>query len=125
MIVYIFGNPDLKIDSLPIRILPKLKKNFPHIDFQTKDPNEDWDIPKKLVIIDTVLGIEKIKIFTDLDKFSVTRRVSLHDFDLGAELSYLKKLGKIKKIKIIGIPPSVKESKAVKEITAILTSNSL
>lgn len=125
MIVYIFGNPDLKIDSLPIRILPKLKKNLPRIDFQMKDPNEDWDIPKKLVIIDTVLGIEEIKIFTDLDKFSAARRVSLHDFDLGAELSYLKKLGKIKKIKIIGIPPSAKESKAVKEITAILTPNLL
>lgn len=123
MIVYLFGNPDLKIDSLPIRILPQLKKNLPYIDFQVKDPNEEWDIPEEMVIIDTVLRIEKVQIFTDLTKFSATQHISIHDFDLITQLLYLQKLGKIKKIKIIGVPPSIKESEAIKKITAMLTKD--
>jgi len=125
MQIFVFGNPDLKIDSLPIRILPQLKKNLPHMDFQVKDPNEEWDIPEELVIIDTVLGIEKVEIFTDLKNFSAAQHVSLHDFDLVTQLLYLQKLGKIKKIKIIGIPPSIKESEAIQEVITIFTSNSL
>lgn len=124
MTIYLFGNPDFKIDSLPIRILPQLKKNLPRIDFQVKDPNEEWGIPEELVIIDTVLGIEKVQIFTDLTKFSATQHISLHDFDLATQLLYLKKLKKIRKIKIIGIPPLINRSEAVKEITAILTKDS-
>lgn len=125
MTIYLFGNPDLIIDSLPIRILPQLKKNLPSIDFQMKDPNEEWNIPEELIIIDTILGIEKIQIFTDLTQFSATQHISLHDFDLTTQLLYLQKLGKIKKIKILGIPPFIQESEAVKEITARLTPNSL
>lgn len=120
MIIYIFGNPDLQIDSLPIRILSQLKDKLPRIDFQVKDPNEEWEIPEELVIIDTVLGIKNIKIFTDLKQFSATQRISLHNFDLTTQLLYLQKLGKIKKIKIIGVPPTIKESEATEGIISIV-----
>lgn len=120
MTIYIFGNADLKIDSLPIRILPQLKNNLPHIVFQVKDPNEEWDIPEELVIIDTVLGIKNVQIFVDLAQFSATKHISLHSFDLTTQLLYLQKLGKIKKIKIIGIPPSIEESRAVHQIITTL-----
>lgn len=121
MTVYLFGNPDLKIDSLPIRILSQLKNNLSHIDFQVKDPNEEWEIPEELIIIDTVLGIKNIQIFTELAQFSATQHVSLHSFDLITQLLYLQKLGKIKKIKIIGIPPIMNESEAIHQIVAILS----
>lgn len=120
MIIYIFGNPDLKIDSLPIRILPQLKNNLPHIVFQVKDPNEEWDIPEELVIIDTVLGIKNVQIFVDLAQFNATQHISLHDFDLTTQLLYLQKLGKIKKIKIIGVPPTIKKSEAIHQIITVL-----
>lgn len=43
MIIFVFGSPDLKIDSLPLRILPKLQEHFPNIKFIVKDPNEEWE----------------------------------------------------------------------------------
>lgn len=104
MKVFIFGNPDLQFDSLPIKILPELKKRLPEIIFEIKDPNEEWDIPEEFIAIDTVLGLSKPMVFEDLENFSGSPCVSLHDFDALANLKYLKKLGKIKKIKIIGLP---------------------
>jgi hypothetical protein len=44
----------------------------------------------------------------------------MHDFDFLTNLQYLTKLGKIKKIKIIGVPPDMKESEAIKKVSAIL-----
>jgi len=122
MKVFIFGNPDLQFDSLPINILPKLKKQFPKIDFEIKDPNEDWDIPEEIIVIDTILNIDKPAIFEDLKNFSDSPRVSLHDFDALANLKYLKKIGKIKKIKIIGLPPAISSKKALQFLIKILSN---
>lgn len=118
--IFVFGNEDLKEDNLPIRILPELQKKFPSIQFEMKDPNEEWDIPDELIVLDTTIGINEIKIFYDLDKFSKTPRVGMHDFDALTNLRYLQKLGKIKKIKIIGVPPDMKEHEAVQKISEIL-----
>ncbi len=68
MKIFIFGNPELKNDSLPLEILPDLKKRFPKIFFEEKDSNEDWDMPENVLIIDTVVGIKKIKIAKTLNK---------------------------------------------------------
>lgn len=116
MIMFVFGNPDLPEDSLPIRLVPKLREKFPDIDFQIKDPNEDWDIPEEMVVLDTVAGIDRITVFSDLDRFMNAPRLTMHDFDIGSYLKYLKKLGKFKKIKIIGIPPTISESQALSEL---------
>ena len=119
--VFVFGNSDLDFDSLPLRILPKLKKRLPEIDFEIKDPNEEWEIfENELIIIDTVVGIDKPVVFDSLENFSASPRVSMHDFDAYANLKYLQKLGKIKKIKIIGLPPDASENEAVGFIKAII-----
>jgi len=116
MKVYVFGNPLLKSDSLPLKILPRLKKTWPLIDFQITDPNENFPPQKEknLIILDTVFGIKKPTIF-DLDDFSSLsyrkkRLISPHDYDLLTHLLLLKKLKRIEKAIIIGIPP-VKENK--------------
>jgi hypothetical protein len=122
MVVFVFGNPDLLTDSLPLRILPKLKKLFPKIEFKVQDPNEEWEVPEEMILIDTVFGIDKVKVFDDMKDFALSPRYSLHDFDAAANLWYLQKLGKIKKIKIIGVPPTIDEKEAIKEVGAILRS---
>ncbi len=58
----------------------------------------------------------------NIDKFAETKAISLHDFDLGLNLKLAKKMGKIKKILIIGVPPNINEEKAVKEITRIISN---
>ena len=120
--IYVFGNPEIKNDSLPLKIIPELQKKFPEIKFEIKDPNEEWEIPEELTIIDTVLGIDEIKIFEDLKSFSKSPNISLHDFDVYSNLRYLEKLEHLKKIKIIGIPPIISQEKAVEEISKILKS---
>jgi hypothetical protein len=107
MKIFVFGNPDLDLDSLPLRILPELKKQLPEVNFEIKDPNEEWEVPEEFTVIDTVVGIDKPTIFESLENFSAPPRVSMHDFDAYTNLKYLQKLGKIKKIKIIGLPASL------------------
>jgi hypothetical protein len=108
-VVYIFGNPDIEMDSLPVRLVPKLKKLFPNITFTVLDPNEEWDVDRDMVIIDIVVGIEKVTIFESLEAFCKTPRVTCHDFDAYTNLQFLKKLGTIDSIYIIGVPVGVPE----------------
>ena len=121
MTIFIFGNPDLSIDSLPLRIVPELQVKFSDINFEVKDPNEEWNVPEELIVIDTVLDIKEVTVFDDLDSFSGAPRVSMHDFDALSNLRYLKKLGKLKKVTIIGVPTEISEEVAVIEIGKVIS----
>lgn len=118
--VWIFGNPDYEPDALPLKLLPELKKCLPGVSFSIKDPNEEWDLERRstqtdtqinaeepLIIIDTVQGIKEVTVFTDLNQFQPTPRVTVHDFDLGMKLRWLQKLKKLPPFTIIGIPQTV------------------
>jgi hypothetical protein len=120
MTIYVFGNPDLPQDSLPLKILPQLRQKFPQITFEVKDPNEEWDVPEELTVIDTVQGINQVEIFHDLSKFQTSPRISLHDFDALSQLLLLKKIGKLKKVTVIGVPPDLTSDQATAEITTKL-----
>ena len=123
MNVFIVGNPDLDFDSLPLRILPRLKKKFPEISFQIKDPNEEWDASKDFIIIDTVRGLKKVKVFSSLKYFISSPKITLHDFDVLDHLKLLEKIGKLPKIKIVAIPATISERKAFNKVSAILAAN--
>lgn len=127
MIIFVFGNPDLAEDSLPLKILPRLRERFSDIQFVTVDPNEEWDVPEEIVVIDTVMGLpaggEKVTIFHDLEKFISAPRVTMHDFDALAQLRYLQKLGKIKKVTVIGVPSALSEDEAFAGVFAMLSAS--
>ncbi len=118
--VYVFGNPDLQEDSLPIQLIPPLRKKFPHVGFIVKDPNEEWDVPEHLIAIDTAVGIDRVQEFHSLEQFHTSPRVSMHDFDALAQLRLLQKLGKLKKITIVGVPPNIPPDTALEQIAAAL-----
>src|SRR3989338_3362464 len=107
MKIYVFGNPLVEEDSLAIKLIPSLQKKFPNIQFVIADPNENFPSKgeKDLIIIDTVKGIKKPRILdlVELEKISLTP-ISPHDYDLMLHLQILRKLKKIDKIKIIGLP---------------------
>ncbi len=107
--VFIFGNPDLPEDSLPLRLLPALRAAFPDVAFEVLDPNEEWEVPRHVVIIDTVVNLAEVAVFHDLSAFIAAPRVTCHDFDAYANLLLLKKLGKIEEVTIIGVPPTATE----------------
>ncbi|HEY4497434.1 MAG TPA: hypothetical protein VJC20_01605 [Candidatus Paceibacterota bacterium] len=125
MKIIVLGNPEMDSDALPLKILPRLKKEFQEIEFAVVDPNEEWEIPENLVMMDTVECIDQVTTFNDLSSFSVAPHVTMHDFDAYANLKLLEKLGKLKKIKIIGVPPAISEEEAIKQIVPTIHSTAL
>ncbi len=119
--VWIFGNIDLAEDSLPLSILPQLQRQRPDLTFKTRDPMEEWDdVPDPLIVVDTVKGLEKVAVFTDLDVFETAPAVSMHDLDLLAQLQFLKKVGKLKRVTVVGVPPSLNPDQVITQIAAAL-----
>lgn len=57
---------------------------------------------------------------TDIDKIESSPNVSMHDFDLGFQLKLMKKLGKIDKVTIIGVPQNINESQVLEQIKQTL-----
>ncbi|MBN1494816.1 hypothetical protein JW911_03730 [Candidatus Peregrinibacteria bacterium] len=106
--IFIAGNALVDEDSIPLKLMPFLKKEFPLIDFIEFDPTENFPESNEpngeFCLIDTVKGINEPLIFTDIDKFVNKKGISMHDFDIAWEMKLLKKLGKLKEVSIIGIP---------------------
>lgn len=126
MNILIFGNPLLKIDNTPVKLIPDLQKAFPNHTFLHIDPTENLEqYGPSLTIIDTIQDIKQVKILKlqtlkDFQHIILPNSLSMHDFDLSLNLRLLKKLGHIKTATIIGIPMKIPKQKALKEITNIL-----
>ncbi len=118
--VLVFGNPLLKEDSLPLRLLPELQKRFPEIEFVEADPN-DFDYTAEL-IIDTAVGIKDVKLIDDINKLEASKIFSMHEMDLGQTLKLMKAAGLIEKIRIIAVPSKISEEEALDKIEKILRS---
>lgn len=108
MKVYVFGNIDVPIDNNAIMAAKELEKKITDVSFVFVRPNEDvpFNDEKKVVILDTVQGIDQVELIEgdDIDRLILPTRGSVHDFDLGFQLKYLKKLGKLGEVFIIGLP---------------------
>ena len=120
MKILVFGNPLVKKDSLPLKLLPELRKNFPSITFKEFDAVEDLQKEgRNLIILDTVKGIQNACLL-NLNSIKIDKIYSLHDFDLGYSLKLLKKLDKIDNAKIIAVPMNIDEKKALNQVHLIL-----
>ncbi len=123
--VFVAGNPLLKIDSLPLRILPRLSIRLPMVFFEEFDPTENFPEAEKMVILDTVVGLKKVEIIEGTDSFSLPKACSLHDFDLGTNLRLMQKAGIIKEFRIIGVPPDLGEREAIEQIVGKIRASLL
>jgi hypothetical protein len=107
MTIYVFGNPDVSGDKIAFEVATHLN-HIPDLEIIYVKPNEDLPFINDMhpIILDTVQGINKVTLIdeTHLDKLIVSRSSTVHDFDLGFQLKYLKKLGKLNKFTIIGLP---------------------
>lgn len=123
MKILVFGNSLVEKDSLALKILPRLKKEFPDIDFKELDPCENIEAEienKKLRILDVVENAESVTLLRDIDKLRTDKVYSMHDFDLAYNLKLLKKIGKLEKVEIIGIPWNLGEEEAFQESAKII-----
>lgn len=110
--VYVAGNPLVKEDSVPLKMMEKLAESFPSIEFKELEPTDDMPEERILNIIDTVIGVDKVTIIKDIDKIATGKVYSLHDFDLGFNLKLMKKMGKLDEVRIIGVPAEMDEVSA-------------
>jgi hypothetical protein len=122
--ILVFGNPILRIDSMPIRLLPDLRKRFPDVEFREFDPNENLEREgRDLNIIDTVQGLDRVTLLSDIDSFQSSPRISMHDFDLGYSLRLLKKLKLVDSVKIFGVPMMISKKDALEQLCALIASS--
>ena len=108
MNVYVFGNEYVAEDKRAIEVARELEGAIEGISFVFVNPNEDFPfVDQRLaVILDTVEGIQDVALVEGdrIDGLVLSPRGSVHDFDLAFQLRYLRKLGKLGKVTIIGIP---------------------
>lgn len=106
--VYVFGNEDVEIDAKTFGYVQMLTQDFDKLEFVKVAPNSDLPFVDEddVLMFDTIYGINKLEVITekDIPKIELSPRTSVHDFDLGFQLKYLLKIGKLKKIIIVGIP---------------------
>ena len=108
MNVYVFGNEHVAEDNRAIEVAGELQNTIEGVSFIFVGPNEDVpfaDEPR-VFILDTVQGIEDVALVEgdEIDTLVLSPRGSVHDFDLTFQLRYLKKLGKLGEVTVIGIP---------------------
>ena len=108
MKVYVFGNEYVAEDKKAIEIARELEVMLEGVSFVFVRPNEDvpFSDEPQVVILDTVARIQDVAVVTGdaIDGLILSPRGSVHDFDLAFQLRYLKKLGKLGEVTIIGIP---------------------
>jgi hypothetical protein len=117
-IVYVVGNPLAPSDSMPLRLLPLLKKARPNLDFQPFEPTR-MDIPQKqgLIFIDTIQGIKKVVHLHGIKALAPSDAAySLHDYDLAGQLMLLDKFGLLGQVSIIGVPSKGEKQKIAKGV---------
>ena len=120
MKIYIVGNPLVKDDTVPLKMLPRLRDVFPGVIFEEADPNENFIPDTGSIIVDTVEGITRPQWFDSIDSFIQTKSVSVHDYDLGFHLLLLRKLHKLTHVRILGVPKGmVADACAVSVITLL------
>ncbi len=109
-------------DSLPVKLLPKLRQLCPQFNFEILDPTEELRLEdnQDITLIDSVVGIDKVTVFHDLEFFAYSPRVTVHDYDLPINLKLMQKLGKLKKFTIIGIPTKGNKDKILNGIINML-----
>lgn len=122
MRISVFGNPDLPGDNLPLRLAVHLRQHFPQHEFIHQDPHEECRPVEKEEwwIIDTMRGIDEVKLFTDISKIKSPRWLSMHDYDLSMELRLVKKIYPDLRIRIIGIPEGADWRAALQAVINLL-----
>jgi Ni,Fe-hydrogenase maturation factor len=125
MKILVFGNPLVEEDSLPLKLLPKLRKRFPEINFVVADPTESLEPDEEFWILDSTEGIKDVIILDDISKLNLPKRFSVHDYDLAVDLKLLEKLGKLEEMKIIAVPVGMEEKEALRKVTELLNTHEL
>ena len=108
MKVYVFGNRDASEDVAAIEVAEGLEGAVGGVSFVLVKPNEDVPFAdeERVVVLDVVHGMREVALISedDLDRFAAPPRGTVHDFDLAFQLKYLRKIGRLGRVHVVGIP---------------------
>lgn len=116
MNIYVLGNMNIEEDSLPLQLLEDLRAAFPDVSFIHFDPTEEFPTESEFILIDSVVGIDSVRVLDDVTKIEHSPQYSLHDFDLGFALKVALKLGRISQVKILCVPALGKREEVLEEL---------
>ena len=108
MKVYVFGTKDVPGDAMAIEVAEEVEGAVDGVSFVFVGPNEDVPFADeaRVVILDVVHGMREVALISgdDIDRFTPPPRTTVHDFDLAFQLKYLKKIGRLGEVYVVGIP---------------------
>ena len=108
MKVYVFGNEYVVEDRRAIEVARELEGTIDGISFVFVNPNADVPFvgERRVVILDTVESIPDVALIEgdEIDRLISSPRGSVHDFDLTFQLKYLRKINRLGRVAIVGIP---------------------
>ena len=118
MKIFVFGNPLVKEDAVSYAVGNELRNLGFEVEF-VNDPLSIVDQKhERIVIVDTVLGIDKVRCVT-LDEITVRGKMfSLHGFDLSNALKLLEVLGLLDDVVVIGVPSNAEPQEVVADVIA-------
>lgn len=112
--VFAFGNEFFDGDEVAKELAKQINnRNFEFI--QAESPNEILNANGEIIILDVVKGLKNVKLISEIDDLVLEKSVTCHDLDLGFYLKLMKETGKIKNVKIIGLPFGNKDYRYLKE----------
>ena len=122
--ILVFGNPLVEMDALALKLLPRLRRALPGLEFKEMVPEEDLQAEgRELFILDVVQGLRKAEVIEDLARLQTVKLVSLHFFDLAHTLQLLKASGLIDSAKIFGVSMGLKEAEAFEQVSALIKAS--
>ena len=108
MQIYVFGNKDAPGDVGAIEVAEGVGGAVDGVSFVFVGPNEDVPFvdEERVVVLDVVHGMREVALISgnDIDRFAPPPRTTVHDFDLAFQLRYLKKIGRLGEVCVLGIP---------------------
>ena len=100
-------------------VLPELRHRFPSVGFKKSAVSEELEEEgRRLVVIDTVKGIDRVTLIDDLEVVNPGRIAK--GSGLLLSLRILMKLKTIDSVKVIAVPEEYEDDAAIEEITRFL-----
>ena len=100
-------------------VLSRLRKAFPGIGFKKYDIQMELeDEGRRLIVIDTVKGIDRVMMLEDLHLLSPGR--ALEGSGAMITLRIMKSIGSIDSAKVIAVPENYPTADAIEEIIPII-----
>lgn len=102
-------------------LLPRLRKRFPSVGFLKYGPSVELEEEgPDLLVLDSVKGAEEVGLIDDLDSLSPGRALAASEMMM--TLRIMVKIGSLKSVRMIAVPPGIGVDEAFEGISRAIQS---